>query len=519
MPSSRADLEARIAYYATVLSESAALGEEHLILARQQLALNDLFFLMVNVLGRKDLVHPWLMDRCDEVQRNPDGYLDLWSREHYKSTIVTCGKTLQDILCNPEITCIIFSVTRPLAKKHLLVLKGWFEICEDLKALFPEICWADPKKEAPKWSEDMGLVLKRKSARKESTIEAWGLIEGLPTGGHFDLRIYDDVIDVRCVTNPDMISKATNAWEQSINLGAIGGRERYVGTRYHANDTWAEIMRRGVAKPRIYPATLDGTVSGQPAFMSREELTKRRIANGSYNFSCQYLQNPVADSNQGFCFDHLRYYDFSDGEGMNRYILVDPASSKKKGSDFTVMAVIGLSSDGNYYLLDMIRDRLNLTERGDALFALHRAWRPRAVGYEKYGAQCDIEYLQSVQRRENYRFDITPLGGQMSKEDRIKRLVPVLEENRFYLPERLIKEDYEGKNIDLVQAFVYEELLTFPVSQHDDMLDAVSRIEDPDFHTVWPKGTPASLDTTSRPDRYAKAKRKNRSRLASWLSA
>jgi hypothetical protein len=37
---------------------------------------------------------------------------------------------------------------------------------------------------------------------------------------------------------------------------------------------------------------------------------------------------------------------------------------------------------------DLLRDRLNLKERGDALFALHRRWRPRRVGYEQYG--CNL---------------------------------------------------------------------------------------------------------------------------------
>jgi hypothetical protein len=70
------------------------------------------------------------LDRCKEVQANPDGHLDLWAREHYKSTIITYGKTIQDVLAshgeNPlsewrgeELTVGFFSVTRPLAKGFL----------------------------------------------------------------------------------------------------------------------------------------------------------------------------------------------------------------------------------------------------------------------------------------------------------------------------------------------------------------------------------------------------------------
>jgi len=85
--------------------------------------------------------------------------------------------------------------------------------------------------------------------------------------------------------------------------------------------------------------------------------------------------------------DWLRYFDPDEGDTdeMRNYILVDSASSKKKGSDHTVMVVIGLGADQNYYLLDAVRDRLNLSERCKELFRLHRKWRPERVGYEKYG--------------------------------------------------------------------------------------------------------------------------------------
>jgi len=58
------------------------------------------------------------------------------------------------------------------------------------------------------------------------------------------------------------------------------------------------------------------------------------------------------------------------------------------------MSVIGLSSDNNMYLLDAVRDRLSLRERGDCIFSLHRRWRPLGVGYERYEMMADIEYLR-----------------------------------------------------------------------------------------------------------------------------
>ncbi len=48
------------------------------------------------------------------------------------------------------------------------------------------------------------------------------------------------------------------------------------------------------------------------------------------------------------------------------------------------------------------------------------------------------------------------------------------------------KTDYEGKSVDLMQVFREEEYKAFPVSLHDDMLDALARIEEPDLNLAWP---------------------------------
>ncbi len=106
-------------------------NDQHLM--ARDMARTDLFFLLTVVLKRKDAVNQWILDRCKEVEESPDGHLDLWSRGHYKSTIITFAKTIQDILAshgdNPlpkwngvEITVGIFSCTRPIAKQFLAQL-------------------------------------------------------------------------------------------------------------------------------------------------------------------------------------------------------------------------------------------------------------------------------------------------------------------------------------------------------------------------------------------------------------
>ncbi len=459
--------------------------------AQRELCRKDLFYLLTVAMKRVDANHDWLYDRCREVQAEPNGMLDLWSRAHYKSTIITFALSIQDILNDPEITIGIFSHTATIAGDFLNQIKSELEDNQYLKDLFPEILYQNPQREAPKWGLEKGIQVKRTGNPKEATVEAWALGQG--TGRHFDVRVYDDVVTEFSVTTPEMIEKTTDSWRLSMNLGrTIDPIVRYIGTRYHFNDTYREIIATGAAKPRIYVATEDGDAGSRAdgVLLSSDALAEKRKIMGPYIYACQMYQNPVADSVMGFREDWLLYYRFplKSLHAFNLYLLVDPAGSKKKSSDYTVMAVIGLGPDQKYYLVDAVRDRLNLTERGDLLFKLVRKYNPTSVGYEKYGLQADVEYMKKVMEEENYRFKIIELGGNMAKVDRIRRLVPTFENGEFFIPHRLLFLDNEGRQHDFVAEFKTDEFVAFPVAIHDDMLDCISRIHDPDLNANFPQG-------------------------------
>lgn len=475
----------------------------------------DLFFLLRYALGRADVEHDWLFDRCREVQLQPNGMLDLWSREHYKSTVITFALTIQDILNNPEITIGIFSHTRPNAKGFLRQIKREFELNRRLKEWFPDILYENPAKEALKWSEDDGIIVKRKTNPKEGTVEAWGVVDGQPTGKHYSLLVYDDIVTKESVTTPEMIEKTTDALALSYNLGAHGGERRFIGTRYHFADTYKTLIDRQTAEPRIHPATIDGSETGEPVFLSQEQLTKKRRDMGPYVFGCQMLQNPIADSSQGFKRDWVRYFDGEPPPSCVWYLLVDAANGKRKNNDYTAIWAIGLGDDGNRYCIPEIRDRINLTERANRLIDLHKRYKPKEVRYERYGMMADIVYVREIMNQQHYRFDVIEVAGPQSKIDRIKRLIPAFETGAIYLPRHKFVTDYEGITRDLTNDFIEQEFVPFPVPLHDDMLDALARMEEEEgFDSVSGNKLPLKLD-------FPKPKPKQKSNIhiptGSWM--
>ena len=484
--------------YPALIESLADLSDAERRAKCRNLCRTNLYFLLRYGCRRKDLERPWFWERCNEVQVDSNEHLDLWAREHGKSSIITFGLTIMDILASHgddplaewegiEPTFGIFSHTRPIAKGFLRQIKREFESNVLLQEWFPDVLWANPQKESPKWSEDDGIVVRRKGNPKESTVEAWGLVDGQPTGKHFFVLVYDDVVVRESVTTPDMIKKTTEAMELSYNLGIDDGLRRAAGTRYHYNDTYRTVIERGTFAIRKHTATRDGLVDGEPVLWSRETLIEKRRDMGPYTFACQIMLDPKADDTQGFKREWLcHYHDAKKGAGLNKYILVDPASSRKASADYTSMWVVGLGGDENMYVFDIVRDRLSLTERADRLMQLHRKWRPREVRYEQYGLQADIEHIKDRMERENYRFTIKEVAGRVAKADRIKRLVPIFEQKRMWLPDALYVTNREGRSENLVEVFIEQEYLAFPVGAHDDMLDALARIAEPEMPLSWP---------------------------------
>lgn len=486
---------------------------EHGDAGKAWLGRNDRFYLLTRLLNRPDAIHPWLYARCREVEEDPDDYLDLWAREHYKSTIITFAGIIQEILKDQEITACIFSHTKPTAKKFWTQIKEEFETNAELIRLYSDVLWSDPRREAPRWSEEKGLVVKRKSNPKEATLEAHGLVDGQPTGAHFLLRVYDDVVTLESIGTADQVKKTTAAWELSDNLGARGadGRMRcwHVGTRYSFADTYNDIMTRDALKVRVYAATHNGLPDGHPVFLTPEAWAEKKRKQGPATIACQMLQNPAAGNEAMFKKEWLSFIDIRPAT-LNIYIMGDPANSKKKGSDNTAFAVVGVDSGNNRFLLDGYRHKMGLKERWEALKGLRKVWMNQPgvqsvkVGYERYGMQADLDYFEEQMQRDKEVFEIYELnwtseGGQ-SKDDRVQRLQPDFQSRKFFLAavtptetanQKRIREqgqafrifqpvkrrDHEG-NVYSLNAGFLEEYLTYPFSAKKDLIDATSRVYD-----------------------------------------
>ena len=412
---------------------------------------------------------------------------------------------------NPSHQIITASYAHDLSIKHsvdtrLIMESPWY------KAAFPETIIAKDQNEKRKFQTT------KRGHRKATSVG------GSVTGEGGDFLIIDDPLKPDEAVS-DVVRNGTNAWIDQTFLtrenDAKTSRALLVMQRVHQDDCTAHLLEKGwesLILPAYFEKRTIITVNArkwtceQDSFLhetrlGEEELDAKLVELGMMGFVGQYLQRPSPEGGGEFKAQWIQYYNnFSrkfTPRGMNIYILYDPANTKKNKEradpDYTAMIVVGLASDNNYYLLDAIRDRLNPTERVLALIDLHMKWnkmggKPPVVGIEQYGMMTDKFYIEKEMEEHNYRFRIVELKGKMSKEDRIRRLIPMYENSRVFLPRQINYVSIDGVSHELVDEFIKEELTVFPVGRHDDMLDAFARILDPDLDARFPKVNVAYLE-------------------------
>jgi hypothetical protein len=318
----------------------------------------------------------------------------------HNSTVLTVAETIQYCLKEKGSATAIFSHTSPVAKKFLFTIKETFQNEKILSACFPEVVWGDCEKEAPMWSVDGGLILKRDSSRPEPSISAWGLVEGMPTGMHFDRRVYDDISTEDLAESVDQMEKVKTKFDSSQNLGKEGGHHRVIGTYYHHDDPLVFIKgKQRVSGESLYtyrfkPGSDDGTAGGSPVLVS---LDRWEALRQTRTFNCQQLLDPTPIGSRRLNPEHLVRVEGKDvPKGMWKCVLVDQAGDKgsqlrvdDKGDSWAVgtFGVVPHKDElgqSDVYLLDVWITPANESEAIDQIVRMYlRAGIVNLLGVEK----------------------------------------------------------------------------------------------------------------------------------------
>lgn len=436
--------------------------------AKEQLYIFNRYVLKVE--EGKDTLAPIHKEICRFVEEDRMmKKLLLIPRGHLKSTIVTIGYSTQQIIKNPNIRILLLNATWQLAVDFLTEIKRNLRQSEELLRLYGDITV-----DAVEDSQDRFTLKRTDMNIKGPTVWAAGIESNL-TGSHPDLIIMDDVVSRDNTQTREQIDKVILRYKDALDLLEPKGQLIVIGTRWTENDFYSWLLdkdnevRKGF-KYLVKKAYIGDLKTGEgfqalwPQKFTQQELIDRQEAKGWYEFSAQYLNDPVPQEDADFKKVWFQYYNLEDYRysTMNTVMAIDPAISEKKYADYTAIGVYSADQFQNFFVKDLRRGRWKVGIIIDEIFAMAELWHPKAIVLETVAYQKALAYVLQLEMMKRQRFlpIVEKQYHDRSKEERIRSLQPLY----------MNKKVFHRKDISL-NSYFEEELLHFPRGAHDDMID------------------------------------------------
>jgi len=369
-----------------------------------------------------------------------------------------------------------------------------------------------------KWTEreiSVDHPKRKDESIRDPTIFTAGLTSNI-VGMHCDIAVMDDVVVADNAYSEEGREKVKGQYSLLSSVETVNAREWVVGTRYHPQDLYSDLMAMEIDEyddlgnlqqttplfernvdygiPEEVESIGDGTGEflwprqnrgdGKWFGFNQDVLSKKRAQYlDKIQFRAQYYNDPHDVGSSVFKRDTFQYYDsnflscrdgrwYFKGERLNVVAAVDFAFTIHKRSDYSCIVVVGLDGRNNYYILEIDRFKTEkISDQFDHIFKLHNKWGFRKIRAEVTAAQKSIV----TDLKESY---IRPMGLGLSIEEfkpsrfdgaKEERILAVLEPK---YSNRQIWH-YMGGNCQ-----VLEEELMFVNPAHDDVKDALASAVD-----------------------------------------
>lgn len=436
----------------------------------------------------------------------------LLPRDHMKSALIAY-RVAWELTRDPTLRVLYISSTSNLATKQLKFIKDIFTL-DKYRVYWPEMILPEEAKRE-KWTEreiSLDHPKRKEEAIRDPSIFTAGLTSNI-VGLHCDIAVLDDVVVHSNAYTEEGREKTKEQYSYLSSIETVNAREWVVGTRYHPNDLYSDLLameieeydeigdikdRKSLFDNREWPVENVGDGSGQYIWPRAQRLDgkwfgfdekilaqKRAQYLNKIHFRAQYYNDPHDVDSAPIKREQFQYYNpsflnqkngkwFYNNNPINVVAAVDFAYSEysNKKADSSAIVVVGVDGYGNYYVLDIDRFKTQqVSEYFKRILKLYEKW-----GFRKLRAEVSVAQVVIVKDlKENY---IRPLGlsltveefrpsrVQGSKEERIlATLEPKYANNQMW--------HYTGGFCQIL-----EDELIFANPAHDDVKDALSAAVD-----------------------------------------
>jgi len=430
----------------------------------------------------------------------------LLPRDHMKSALIAC-RVVWELTRDPRLRVLYISSTSNLATKQLKFMKDILT-SHTYRVYWPEMVEKEEAKRE-KWTEreiSLDHPARADAFIRDPSIFTAGLTSNI-VGMHCDIAVLDDVVVAGNAYTEEGREKVRDQYSLLSSIETVNAKEWVVGTRYHPNDLYADIMSMEIEKYDAHgvkhsseqlfekmeeqvETAGDGTgeflwprqqgPDGRWFGFDAELLAvKRSQYINKLHFRAQYYNDPHDVDSSPINRNLFQYYDqgflsqrdgrwFFKGERLNVVAAVDFAYSIGKKADHTSIVVIGVDGRNNYYVLEIDRFKTDkISEYFERILKLYQKWGFRKIRAEVTAAQQIIvkDLKDNYIRPHGLSLiveEFRPTRWQGAKEERIfSTLEPKYANRQIW--------HYLGGNCQTL-----EEELIFANPAHDDVKDALA---------------------------------------------
>jgi predicted phage terminase large subunit-like protein len=309
-------------------------------------------------------------------------------------------------------------------------------------------------------------------------------VSGSVVGRRANLILVDDPYKSKQVAYSPAERKKISEWYFTDVVPRLlpGGAIVIIATRWHEDDLTGEILKKS-AKGEIEPFELISLTAicedpehdpmhrnyGEALWPSQYPTPKLKEIRGGLEideWNALYQQKPrPAESGEVSANWFLKHDNerLPDDQAYLNIVSWDTAGTANERSDYTVGLAVKMGlKDRKFYITDMYREKSEFHTLMRDIPAFNAKARAEAVLMENKGTGTSL-----IQVLRNSGQNIIPVQPQKQggKEFRFELAIPALEAGRVSLPK-------QGAWI----ADFQEEILTFPGSNHDDIVDAFSQL-------------------------------------------
>lgn len=375
-------------------------------------------------------------------------------RDHGKTTQI-CARVLWELGHNPALRIKIVCSSEAIAAERGRFLQRAIAVNAKVREVFPNLNPAEP------WTATR-FAVERSANIMGPSVTAIGVGSSL-TGTRADLLVCDDIVDVKSMASRAERERVKAYFRDNLmNLLEPNGRCWALFTPWHADDLNGELKRNESFE--CFSRAIDANLTPVwPARWPRHRLAARRKEIGATSFARGYRLVPLAEEDLPIRREWIRYWT-TDAEPKRIILSIDPAVSVTEKADASALVVLAESEKNQIRCLDTLARRVNAPDLIRLIEDVDRRWNPEVILFESNAAFKGIKDL--LVRYAGFGPKVKEITQVKDKVSRVQPFSVSVENGSFQL-----KGSPEG-GVDPGQQALLDAMLTFPVGEHDDLIDA-----------------------------------------------